>query len=383
MTDLVIKNGFLFDPASGFRGEKGDVAVTDGIITSIGPSAYDATKVIDAEGFTVVPGLIDFHAHFYSGGTNTSLEYSRFASGGVTYACDAGSAGDSNIVSFISSLSEQERRNAKLYINVSSEGLSCLGDHPENIHPKYFNAVKIRRLVNQYPDLIRGIKVRISKEIAEISGVSSMDALRGAVAVGEAVGLPVSVHMPNYVGELKELIDILRPGDIFCHVFTPQKGILTEDGRVSDEMFRAKEKGIILESACGKGHFGHECARKAIEAGLLPDIISGDFTRNTYFLEPAFSLTYLMSRFLALGMTLEQVLSCVTTKPAEVLGVQDTVGSLKAGMRANITVLDRREGKISFTDVMGDAVTGRELLVPEMTVVEGEILCRNFTANAR
>ena len=378
MMDLISKNGFLFDPAAGLDGKQGDLAVTDGRITAVGNVSGEAAKVIDVSGLTVVPGLIDFHAHFYSGGTNTSLEYSRYAAGGVTGACDAGSAGDSNIESFISALSEQERRNAKLYINAASEGLSCLGDHPEIINPKYFNVRKICRLAERYPDLIRGIKIRISREITEISGTTSMDALRGAVEVGEAAGLPVSVHMPNFVGELKELIDILRPGDIFCHVFTPQRGILTEDGSVSKEMFRAREKGIILESACGKGHFGHDCARRAIAAGLLPDIISGDFTRNPYSCEPAVSLTYLMSRFLALGMTLEQVMRCVTTKPAEILGISDEVGSLKEGLRANITVLDRRSGEIRFTDVKGDTVTGQELLVPEITVIEGEIAYRNF-----
>ena len=85
-----------------------------------------------------------------------------------------------------------------------------------------------------------------------------------------------------------------------------------------------------------------------------------------------------MSRFLALGMTLEQVMRCVTTKPAEILGISDEVGSLKEGLRANITVLDRRSGEIRFTDVKGDTVTGQELLVPEITVIEGEIAYRNF-----
>lgn len=317
MVDLILKNGYLMDPENDLTGLRGDIAIKNGRIVGVGTlENQEAAQVLDSDGLTVTPGLVDFHAHFYSGGTNTALEFYRWLPDGVTNAVDAGSAGDSNIESFISALSERERRNVRLYLNLASEGLSCLGDHNENVDPRFFNEEKILRLCREYSGLIVGLKLRISSEIVEACGTTSFESLRRGVQIADKCGLPLSVHMPAFQGELRELIDILRPGDIFCHVYTPQKGIL-ENGVVYQEMTRAMKKGIVLESACGKGHFGHDCAAIALRTGIKPDIISGDFTKNTHHFKPAFSLPYLMSRFLALGMTFTDVLSCCTSTPAK------------------------------------------------------------------
>ena len=336
MQELILKNGYLFDPPNGYTGQRGDVAIQDGRITGVGKIEEEASQTVDVTGLAVTPGLIDFHAHFYHGGTNTALEFYRYLSDGVTNAVDAGSAGDSNIESFIHLLSERERRNVKLYLNLASEGLSCLGDHNENINPKYFNEQKILRICKRYSDLIAGLKLRISAEIATDSQTTSFDALRRGIEIAQRCGLPLSVHMPNFQGELSRLIDILRPGDIFCHVYTPQKGIL-EDGSVSEEMKRAVQKGIILESACGKGHFGH-------------------------------------------GLSFEKVLSCCTTEPAKQMGMEGKSGCLKTGAFANIAVLERRQKDIVFVDVKGKEVRGNELIIPVMTILEGEPVYRNMSA---
>lgn len=380
MIDLLIKNGYLMDPQNGLNNYRGDIAVKDGRIVGIGDIKEEKIlQELNIDSMTVTPGLVDFHAHFFSGGTNTSLEFYRYLSDGVTNAVDAGSAGDSNIESFIQSLSEKERRNVRMYLNLSSEGLSCLGDHNENVNPLYFNDRKIYRLCKDYPNLIIGLKLRISSEITEASGTTSFDSLRHGIEIANKCGLPISVHIPNFQGELKELIDILRKGDIFCHVFTPQKGIL-EGGQVSEEMRKAVAKGIILESACGKGHFGHDCAMKALQANIKPDIISGDFTRNTYYYKPAVSLPYLMSRFLALNMTFEDVLTCCTSTPAKMMGMDGEIGCLKVGARANIAVFERKEGNFEFSDVLNSKVVGKELLIPMMTVFEGDLVYRNFNS---
>lgn len=378
MFDLILRNGFLTDPKNGLNGVKGDIAIEEGRICSIGQlSDAKATHTLDVEGLTVTPGLVDFHAHFFGGGTNTALEFYRYLCDGVTNATEAGSAGPSNIETLIHLFTERERRNVKLFINLASEGLSCLGDHSENINPRFFNEKKIYNICKRYPNFIIGLKLRISSEIAEASGVKSLDSLRRGVEIAEKCGLPISVHMPNFQGELSELIDILRPGDIFCHVFTPQRGII-EDGKVSPEMRRAVEKGIILESACGKGHFGHDCAKRAMELGIMPNIISGDFTRGTHHYEPAFALPYLMSRFIALGMPFVDVLACCTSTPAKKMGMENEIGCLKVGARANITVFNRKKGHFKFNDVRNSVVTGEELLVPMMTILEGDLVYRSF-----
>lgn len=377
MVDLILKNGYLMDPGSGLTGSRGDIAVKNGRIVGVGTlESQESAQVLDVDGLTVTPGLVDFHAHFYSGGTNTALEFYRWLPDGVTNAVDAGSAGDSNIESFISALSERERRNVRLYLNLASEGLSCLGDHNENVNPQFFNEEKILRLCQEYPGLIVGLKLRISSEIVEACGTTSFESLRRGVQIADKCGLPLSVHMPAFQGELRELIDILRPGDIFCHVYTPQKGIL-EDGAVSQEMARAVKKGIVLESACGKGHFSHDCAAAALRAGIKPDIISGDFTRKTHHYQPSVSLPYLMSRFLALGMTFEDVLACCSSTPAKMMGMENEIGCLKPGARGNVAVFKRKKGQFTFADVRDSKVTGNELLVPVMTLWEGDLVYRN------
>lgn len=372
MYDLLLKNGALTNSEGELDGSIGDLAIKDGVIECIDKHIQsEAKNTVDLKGLTVIPGLIDYHAHFFSGGTNTSLEFASYLPTGVTNAVDAGSAGDSNMVSFLEILTERERRNTKFFLNVSSEGLSCLGEHAENIHPQYFNDNKIARLCKSYPDLIIGLKIRISADIADFSRTTSFDALRGAVRIADACGIRISVHMPDFQGELSELIDILRPGDIFCHVFTPHKGIL-EDGKLSREIFRGREKGILFESACGKGHFGHEVAAQAIQAGFLPDIISGDLTRNTFGNLPAVSLPYLMSRFMALGMSFREVLRCVTTVPAELMNCEGRFGCLQKGAVANIAIMERRQGKFFFDDVKNHEVKGEELLIPMGTILDGE-----------
>ncbi|MBS6517088.1 MAG: hypothetical protein KH353_02685 [Clostridium sp.] len=370
--DILLKNGCLTDIANGFRDTLCDIAIKDGTIEKIGFSIPEtAEKTIDLKGLSVTPGLIDFHSHFFRGGTITSLEYAAYLPTGVTNAVDAGSAGTASADAFINSLSVREKRNTKIFLNMASEGLSCLGDHPENIHPLYFNEKRIQEICKRYPSQIAGLKVRISKEIAEFSHTSSFDSLKRAVEIANVCRLPLSVHMPDFQGTLRELIDILRPGDIFCHVFTPKKGII-ENGEVSEEIFRGRRKGILFESACGKGHFSHKTARMAMEKGFFPDLISGDFTRNTFGSLPAVSLPYLMSRFMALGMEFEEVVRIVTETPAKLMGREGEIGCLRSGASANLAIFQRREGKFSFDDINHDQIEGKEMLLPMATMLEGE-----------
>lgn len=370
--DILLKNGCLTDIPNGFKDTLCDIAIKDGKIEQIASSIPEMSrKTVALKGLAVTPGLIDFHSHFFSGGTLTSLEFASYLATGVTNAVDAGSAGTASIDMFMHSLTEREKRNVKIFLNLSSEGLSCLGDHPESIHPLYFNEKRILEACKRYQEQIIGLKVRISKEIAEFSHTSSFDSLKRAVEIAERCGLPLSVHMPDFQGELRELIDILRPGDIFCHVFTPKKGII-ENGEVSEELFRGRKKGILFESACGKGHFSHKTAGMAMERGFLPDLISGDFTRNTFGSLPAVSLPYLMSRFMALGMEFGEVVRTVTETPARLMGMEGKIGCLKRGAAANLTIFQRRAGKFLFDDINHDIAEGKEMLIPMAVMLEGE-----------
>ena len=386
MYDLILRNGTLYDVSRGLRGEVADIAIENGVIRKIAPDIPEnAPHEIEVSGRTVTPGLIDFHAHFYAGGTGIALKFSTYWPAGVTSAVDAGSAGFGNIESFLSSQTEEERRNTKAYLYLGSGGLSTLPAHNENIHPKYFDRKKIKMLCERYTDRICGLKLRISAPIAEISGTTSLDSLRIGVEIAEECGLPISVHIPDFQGNLSQLIDILRPGDIFCLVFTPKRGIL-EDDRISPEIVRGRKKGVVMESACGKGHLGNRVAAMAIQEGFYPDIISGDFTKANYTFSPAGTLPYLMSRFMALGMTFEQVLACCTSFPAKKMGMEGKLGCIREGTPANLAVFQREQGEFIFSDVEGDTILGHEMLIPQATILEGEVvynqtLCRSRPTN--
>ena len=129
-----------------------------------------------------------------------------------------------------------------------------------------------------------------------------------------------------------------------------------------------------MESACGKGHLGNRVASIAIQSGFYPDIISGDFTKANFTFSPAGTLPYLMSRFMALGMTFEQVLACCTSFPAKKMGMEGKLGSIQVGRRANLAVFQQKEGKYSFDDIAGDVIEGHEMLIPQVTILEGEIV---------
>ena len=373
MYDLIVRNGLLYGRRDGRNGAAADIAIAGGKICKIAPRIQErGVREIDVQGMTVTPGLIDFHAHFYSGGTGTALRFSDYIAAGVTNAVDAGSAGAGNIEAFLSGQTELERRNTKVYLYCATEGLTPLPDHDEVINPKFFNRKKIGQLCRQYPDRICSLKLRISAPIAQRSGVASLDALRAGVEIAEECRLPLSVHMPDFEGELGELIDILRPGDIFCHVFTPKKGIMAGE-EISPEIVRGQKKGILMESACGKGHLGNRVAQAAFRAGFYPDLISGDFTKATYCLPPAGTLPFLMSRFMALGMPFERVLDCCTALPAKKMGLEGEIGCLKEGARANLAIFMRKQGRYMFDDVESHVVEGHEMLIPQATILEGEI----------
>ena len=379
MYDLILRSGFLYDPENGLQGEISDIAVRDGRVEKISADIRESgTHEIDLSGLAVTPGLVDFHAHFFSGGAGTALSYSSYLPTGVTNAVDAGSAGFNNLETFLSGQSELERRNTKVYMNLAAEGQSSLPTHNENIDPAYFDARRIRVMCERYPDRVIGLKLRISAPIAQQSGVTSFDSLRRAVEIAEECHLPLSVHMPDFEGELSELVDILRPGDIFCHAYTPKKGIM-DGNSVSDEAVRCMKKGVLLETACGKGQVGHEVALAAFRKSLYPAIISGDFTRATYTFPPAGTLPYQMSRFMALGMNFEDVLVGCTATPAAKMDMKNTLGCIKEGCIANLAVFERKQGTFIFDDILHKQIRGKEMLIPKLTILEGNIVYNMLT----
>jgi dihydroorotase len=205
-------------------------------------------------------------------------------------------------------------------------------------------------------------------------GVSGGEPLRRAVAAAERLSLPVMAHVGNTPAPLAEIAGIMRPGDIITHCFHGwSEGVLDDNGRVFPALRQAAERGIIFDVGHGAGSFSFPVAEAAFEQGFLPGSISSDL--HTYSLKgPAYDLATTMSKFLHIGMPLNDVIRRVTSDAARALRLDGVAGSLAPGRAADITLLQEATGDFPLEDCMGNIRKARRVLVPRWVVLRGELL---------
>ena len=372
--DLLIKNGHILDPAAGVD-QIGCIGIHSG--RSIGLTAEDtpAKTVVDASGCYVFPGLVDFHTHIFYRGSSLCVSPDCLIPMGVTTAADAGSAGCSNFRSFYSDIVAHSLVRIRTYLNVCSYGQP--GDNfAEDFDPAKFCEEKIINLVRSYPHQIRGLKIRMGAEVLYGQG---LEPLRRAKELAVRCGLPIVVHASNPPSSEGELLSILDRGDVLCHCYhgKGENTILDKSGHVYDAVRAARERGIIFDCANGITNYNHTVAQKAIADGFLPDIISTDLceaicNRDGY----GKSLPYVMAKYLWLGMSMTDVVRAATAVPARELGLEGRAGTLSAGAYGDAVICRHIEASPVFLDNFGEARTGDQMLVPMMTVKNGEILYR-------
>ena len=230
--DLLIKNGTVVDPARGFH-ESGDVAVKAGKIVEIPAGEVSATRVIDANGCLVMPGLIDFHAHVFSPGTEISVwADSAMLPQGVTTVVDPGSAGLGNYPNFVGTVVPFSQMRVLSLVNVSVTGLITLRYH-EDVNPKHYDVNGLKSLFSTYPGQLMGLKVRQSRDIV---GQLGLEPLKATLKMAGEIGCRVVVHVTDPPCPLTDIADLLRPGDVFCHVYQGTgHTIIGSDGRCCQE----------------------------------------------------------------------------------------------------------------------------------------------------
>ena len=181
--------------------------------------------------------------------------------------------------------------------------------------------------------------------------------------------------MNNPVIPPEEASAMLRPGDVFCHMYYGDGDtILDEKGRVKPEIWKARERGVVFDACNGRNNFAFKTAVPAVREGFIPDIISTDISPITFYKQPAVSLPYLLSKYMGMGLSLEQVIDCATINPARLLGMEEELGSLNPGTEADIAVFKVKECQVTFGDYLGDVLKGDRILVPQMTIKGGEIV---------
>jgi dihydroorotase len=410
--DAVVRGGRVIDPANGVDGVF-DIAIRKGRIAAIAPALEPGpkTKVIDARGLIVTPGLIDTHAHVYehvSGdfGLNPDLVGIR---SGVTTVVDQGGPSALTFDGFRKFIVEPARTRVLAFISAYLAG-GLLGHRYVDLYgPVGINVKAIVKAARDNADLVRGIKAH-----AEPGGYSrwGMAALKLAKEASREVKLPVYIHLgtlwPEIAGAkidpariIDEVVPLLDPGDILAHPFTRfPSGFVAPDGRVHPLIREALTKGVRIDVGRG-AHFSFTAARRVIDAGILPFTIGADlhgynvrvagggrayrgmFTgegddsivaddRASPFSRP-YSLQHAMSELLALGVPLAEVVRMATQNAAIMLGLEGEMGALSVGMPADLSVMRLIEGEWMLVDSERVTHQARQLLHPEFAVRGGKV----------
>lgn len=371
--DLVIKGGTVIDPAQNLH-EQRDVAIVRNRIAAVERDipAASAARVIDAAGQFVTPGLIDLHTHVYYGSTFWGVQADPIAArSGVTTWLDVGSSGAYNFPGFREYIARPARSRIYALLNISSIGLTAMTWELQNLN--HCDVDMCCKLIDLNRDIVLGVKARIDTNTI---GANGIEPLKRAKLAAERTQLPMMVHIGIAPPAIQDVLKEMRAGDILTHCFTGHTMRLVDDsGKLLDDAKRAWDSGIIMDIGHGAGSFSFETAEAMLANGHKPDVISSDIHQLSVH-GPLFDLPTCMSKFLAMGMSLDDVIRATTTRPAEVMGLQHEVGSLKAGMFADVALWQLCEGDYTFYDVFMNARQGKQLLCNTQTLIAGQPMTR-------
>ena len=380
--DMIIRNGQVFDSVNA-KFEKKDIGIHQGVFVALDEDTQSNNEV-DAEGNYVVPGIIDEHAHLNLYGTIIGANADTVCiPNGITTACDGGTCGASNFEQFYMSNIVRYESTVYSYLNVSTFGNKSLCKHEEDHDPADFREDLIDSLFEKYPQVLRGLKVRMCKETLGDHGISPLHAGIEMSEHLKAKGYhcPVAIYddLPENV-TVKELFGTMRKDDVIAHVFqTKAETIFDENGKIKDCVWDAKKRGVYMDDCHGRVHWSYPNLQNAFSQSFYPDIISSDLVRVSEYTRPGFSLLYAMSVNSAAGMPTEKILQSVTYTPAKALGIEEKAGVIREGAPADVAILDIRDVKDkTFTDNYGNSISGNKLFVPLMTVKGGRTAYRQI-----
>ena len=369
--DLLIKGGTLVDPAQNIHTNK-DVAFSNGIVAEVGNdlSKTDAHEVLDASGCLVTPGMIDLHVHVFYGVSHYGIEPDPTClAKGATTVVDAGSAGADIFPGFRKYVIDVSETRILAQINISSQGM-LTEEIGEFEIPEYADVDKACAMIEKHRDVILGVKVRLTKHTI-VSERSGMIPLHHAREAADAAGLPIMVHPQDaWCDSIDDILAVMGERDILTHCFHGSKcGILDDDGKVRKSVHEAMERGVVFDVGHGAGSFSWDTVETAMRQGVAPQTISSDL--HIYNVNgPVYDLANVVTKFLHLGMSLDDAIAKVTSVPAEVILMSDKIGTLAPGAWGDATISELREGEFQLADSRGEIRISRQNFVP-VTVVKG------------
>ena len=376
---FLIRNGDVFDGTGG-PAQRIDLRVADGLIQEIGPNLMaNGEEVVEADGLIVAPGLIDLHVHVFSGIGLYSID--PFEAGlrtGVTTMLDTGTAGALTYANMARFIMPAAQEDVFALLNISMIG--CIQGHPK--FPPYMGDLNDGRhahvpsaveCVKRFPERIIGMKVRLTSGLANFEEKNELAGFHGVFEASELTGLPCMIHHIASRIPAETVLNALRPGDIYTHLYHPHPDHRFDDhGAPLDAMLEARARGVLFDVGHGVGAFVWRVAEPACQNfGFWPDTISTDLHQFN-LRGPVVDLPTTMSKFLYLGMPLEQIIRATTSAPAAAMRLQDRLGVLQAGRQADIVLLRRERGSFPLMDVEHQSRVAAERLVPISVCKRGQ-----------
>jgi dihydroorotase len=371
--DILVKGGRLIDPATG-RDGLFDVAIRGDRIAEVDLDIPpdSAASVIDASNQVVTPGLVDLHTHTFYGIGYWGIDADTVsANSGATTWLDAGSAGALTLAGFRKYIVEPARARIFSFLNVSYLGL--IAPDYELARLEFCDLDILQRVVEDNRDLVLGLKIRMGSPTV---GTFGLEPMRKAVSAAERCGLPLMVHIADGPPEVETILELMRGGDILTHCFTgATMKLVDENGEPKPAALRARERGVIMDIGHGVGSFSFEIAEILLNAGFEPDIISSDIHQLSAS-DQTFDLPMCLTKFMALGFSLPEVVRASTSRPARIMGLDGQVGSVAPGHLADLAIFELDQGDFQVYDIAGETRHAREMLRHVATIIGGRAIER-------
>ncbi len=369
--DTLLKGGHLIDPKNNLDAPM-DLAISDGKVAAVDVDlpAAQAQRILDVTGLYLTPGLVDIHTHMYAtpgwrnawAGDNSILPDGFSFRSGVTTMVDTGSAGWRTFPDFRERVLERFKTRMYAFVNIASMGMVAT-ELEQNVAD--MDVERTAAVMRENDDVVVGSKT------AHYRGPEWVSTDR-ALAAGQAAQMPAMIDFgafPRARPYYELVTQRMAPGDISTHMFLGDVPWVDADGKVLDYLHEARRRGIIFDVGHGAGSFYWRNAVPAIEQGFYPDSISTDLhTKNMN--EDMMDMVTVMSKFLILGMPLEEIIRESTVNPAREIGHEE-LGHLSIGALADVAALKILEGDFGYTDVASGLLKGKQRIVCELTLKDG------------
>ena len=386
--DLLIKGGEVLDPSQRLRAVR-DIGIRHGLIEAVQADipVARARQVINASGRLVTPGLIDLHAHTFPYGSAIGIAADELVPfQGTTTAVSAGDAGANNFAAYRRFIVASTRTRLYAFVHIANMGLAGF-PVGELFNIDFAQIEPAAKTVAENADIVLGVKVRMSQNVIAQHG---LEPLRRVIKACEMSGTAAKIMC--HIGGVEtpqlmsQILDLLRPRDILTHCYSGAPNVagqftnIVQGGKLLPAALEAKKRGVLFDVGHGGGSFDYTVAEAAIAQGAPPDSISSDmhvFSGNS----PGMPfLTWVMSKFMNMGFSVEEVIAMATANPARAIDRIPKLGTLQVGAPADVTLLEVIDGPVEFVDTRNNKRAGKVHIKPVQTVAGGVAFGRPYSA---